>query len=174
MTIDVLLNKDDFIRFTMFDVLRRRKMWRSPVLFALILSVSACICFWMHRVDGAVLLGTVLLIVGLGMPCVYFLTFYRSLKKQLITNDLLRPRKVYTLCLTEKSDGIAVANDHEHVDYRWADVYHVYWDTSAAYLYITPERAFILPYHCIEDSSSRLWALISVKVPKERMTDLRK
>lgn len=174
MTIDVLLSKELFRRFTIFDVLQRRKLWRSPVLFALILSVSACICFLMRQVDGAVILGTVLLIVGLGMPCIYFLNFFRSLNRQIAANDLSQPKKVYALCLTDKAKGIAIENDREHADYGWADVHCVYRDKLATYLYITPERAFILPHDCIDESPDALWALIARNVANDRIVDLRK
>lgn len=174
MTIDVLLNKEVFRRFTIFDILKRRKLWRSPTLFALILGISACICFLMRQVDGAILLGAVLLIVGLGMPCIYFLSFFRSLNRQIIENDLLRPKKVYTLHLTDGDAGIAVDNGREHVDYRWSNVYRVYRDTLATYLYITPERAFLLPHDCVEESADALWKLIGRNVPSDRIVDLRK
>ena len=48
-------------------MMRRRKVWKAPVTFASILSVSAVICFIMRHVEGAVMLGCVLLIVGLGL-----------------------------------------------------------------------------------------------------------
>lgn len=172
MTIKVLLSKEVFRRFTVFDILRRRKMWRSPVLFALILGVFAGICFLMHRADGAVMLGTVLLMVGLGMPCVYFLSFFLSLNRQITENGLHRPKEVYTLRLTDKNQGIDVENDREHARYSWGDVHHVYRDAAATYLYITADRAFILPHSCIEGSPDELWALIAQMVPKERTTIL--
>lgn len=174
MTIEVLLTKEVFRRFTIFDILRRRKLWRSPAFFALILSASACVCFLMHHVDGAVMLGTVLLIVSLGMPCVYFLNFFWSLDRQVTANGLTRPKKVYALCLTEQDKGISVDNGREHADYKWTDVYHVYRDTIATYLYITAVRAFILPHSCLDESPDELWSLITKKVPPERITDLRR
>ena len=67
MTIEVNLTAELFRRFTLFDTFTRRKMWRSPVIFASILTVCGCICFFMRHVDGAVLLGCVLLFVGLGV-----------------------------------------------------------------------------------------------------------
>ena len=74
-----MLDSRTFRDFTIFDVLSRRKAWKSPVIFASIMTLSAIICFIMHKVDGAVLLGSILLIVGLGMPIVYFLSFFLNL-----------------------------------------------------------------------------------------------
>lgn len=172
MTIEATLTEEIFRKFTMFDMLRRRKVWRSPAIFAAILGTCACICFLMHHVEGAVMLGCVLLIVGLGMPLVYFLTFFSSLRKQVLTLGLKRPQTFYTLSLTEKADGIGVRNEKEQASYKWKDVHHVYRDTLATYLYMTAQRGFILPHTCIEEGPDALWALIEKKVPAERRTIL--
>lgn len=175
MKIEVNLTEAIFRRFTLFDVLKRRKMWRSPATFAAILSTCAVICFIMRHVDGAVFLGCTLLFVGLGMPLVYFVSFFSSIRKQIIASGLKRPQLVYTLELTEKADGISISNEKEHADYKWKDVHHVYRDTLATYLFMTAQRGFILPHTCIEDGDGDdLWKLIAKKVPKERCTDLRK
>ena len=174
MRIEVMLTEEVFRRFTMFDILQRRKMWRSPAIFAGILGASACICFLMNQVEGAVMLGTVLLVVGLGMPTVYFATFFSSLKKQVLASGLKRPQLVYTLELTEQAKGIGVSNEKEQAAYEWKSVFHVYRDTLATYLFMTRDRAFILPHTCIEEGDDALWQLLAKKVPKERCTDLRK
>ena len=173
MKIPVTLTEEVFRRFTVFDVLKRRKAWRPPVTFALIMGVSAAICYWMNHVDGAVLLGNVLLTIGLGMPIVYFTTFFFSLRKEVLKHGLSRPQLVYTLELTQKNDGgIAIHNEKENVSYHWRQVFHVYRDTIATYLYMTPDRGFILPHTCIEEGPDELWKLIEKKIPKERRTVL--
>lgn len=175
MKIEVILTEEIFRRFTLFDILKRRRMWRSPATFATILSACAIICFIMHHVDGAVFLGCTLLFVGLGMPLVYFVNFFLSLRKQVLDSGLKRPQHVYTLELTPKSNGISISNEKEHADYPWKAVFHVYRDTIATYLYMTADRGFILPHTCIEEGDDDdLWKLIEKKVPKERCTDLRK
>lgn len=173
MTIEVILTAEAFRRFTIFDLLRRRKLWRSPATFAAILTACAGICFLMHHVDGAVMLGSVLLAVGLGMPVIYFFNFFSSLRKQIITLGLTRPQLVYTLNLTAKAQGIAVKNDREHAEYTWSKIHHVYRDLIATYLYITPERAFILPHSCIEEGPDALWKLIEKKVAPAKRTILK-
>lgn len=174
MTIPVTLTEELFRRFTMFDILRRRKVWKSPATFAAIMCTSGAICYIMHHVEGAVMLGTVLMVVGLGMPAVYFFTFFSSLRKQILASGLKRPQLVYTLTLTEKAKGIAVSNEKEHADYEWKRVFHVYRDTIATYLFLSPQRGFILPHTCIEEGEEELWKLLEKKIPKERRTDLRK
>lgn len=171
MTIEVNLTAEEFKRFSLFDTFRRRKMCRAPVTFASILSFCALICYLMHHVEGAVMLGSVLLLVGLGMPISYFVAFFTSLHKQVKTLGL--PKKVYALCLTPKANGIAIENDHEHADYAWKDVYHVYRSKTATYLFMAPTRAFILPHSCVEEGADALWQLMEKKLPAGKYTVLK-
>jgi len=174
MKIDVILSETLFRRFTMFDILKRRKMWRSPVIFASILSSCACVCYIMHHVDGAILLGSVLLLVGLGMPCVYFCTFFSSLSKEIKNQKLKTPRQVYSLELTDKPDGIFIRNKSEKATYKWDQVFHAYRDKTATYLFITAQRGFILPHNCISEGSEALEELLIQMLPENRYTILYK
>ena len=172
MTIEVNLTAELFRRFTLFDTFTRRKMWRSPAIFAAILGASGCICLLMHHVDGAVLLGCVLLLIGLGFPASYFSNFSRSMQKQIKTFGLDKPKKVYTLHLTKSSEGISVRNEKEHVDYKWENVFHVYRDKQATYLYMNPQRGFILTHADTDDNGAKLWKLMEQMLPKNKLTIL--
>ena len=173
MTIDVNLTAELFKRFTLFDTFKRRRMWRSPAIFAAILGTSGCICLLMHHVDGAVLLGCVLLLIGLGFPASYFSNFSRSLQKQIKAHGLNKPKKVYTLYLSKKAEGISVENEKEHVDYKWENVYHVYRDKNATYLYMNAQRGFIIPHNCIPEGPDKLWNLLEHTLPKQKLTVLK-
>lgn len=172
MKIDVMLTEALFRRFTMFDILKRRKMWRAPVTFASILGGCACVCFIMHKVDGAVLLGSVLLAVGLGMPAVYFSTFFSSLQKEIKKQKLKSPRLVYTVELTDKPDGIFIRNKTEKATYKWEQVFHAYHDKNATYLFLSAMQGFILPHDCAPTGSDALWNLLTSQLPAERCTKL--
>ena len=173
MTIEVLLTEQIFRQFTIFNILRLRKMWRAPITFAAILGTSATISFIMRHVDGAVFLGCVLLLVGLGVPVVYFVTFFSSLRKEVLKHGLKRPHLVYTLTLTPQAKGIHIQNETEQVDYQWKHVWRVFRDKEATYLYMTPDRAFILPHQCIEEGEDALWHLIRQKIDPSRCTILK-
>ena len=174
MRIEVVLTEELFRRFTVFDLFRRRKVWKGPAIWAAILCACGGICLYMSHVRGASLLGFVLMLVGIGLPLSHFGNFAASMKRQILAMGLKRPQHVYTLVLTDKAKGIAVSNDREKADYEWKIVHHVYRDVLATYLYITKERAFILPHTCLEEDADGLWALIEKKVPAGRRTDLRK
>lgn len=169
MEIEVILTAGEFLRFTMFDTFRRKKMWRSPATFSGILGTCGIVCFLMRHVDGAAMLGTVLLLVGIGMPVFYLLSFAASLFLQIRKQKF--PRLVYTLTLTEGKE-LLIENETEKVDYPWKKVHHVYRSRTATYLYATPARAFILPHYFVEEGAEELWKLISKKLPAERLTVL--
>lgn len=172
MKVEVYLNERVFRRFTMFDLLKRRKQWRSPVLFTGILTVCACVCFAFHSKDGAVLLGIVLLAVGVGMSLIYALNFLLSLNRKIADLHLKTPQYVYTLLLTSEPEGIHADNAAEHAVYSWKQVYHAYRDTDATYLYMTPNRAFLLPHDCVKEGADALWKLLRENLTSDQCTSV--
>lgn len=169
MTIEVRLSEQHFRNFLIFNILTRLRLYKSPVMFASILTVSAIISFFMHTVGGAILLGVVLLVVGLGVPVVYFTSFFVSLRVQVRQQNLNPPRLVYTLRFDSASDLIEISNDHENVTYRWEDVFHAYHEKDAIYLFITGERAFLIPFVACADKNA-VWDLMETKLGTERST----
>ena len=167
MTIDCYLDERTFSSFTRFDIFTRRKGWKSPMKFATLLTIPALVCFVKADTRGAVLLGTVLLVVGWGMPLVYMLNFYLSVRKASKDQKLDPPRLVYTVELTEAKDGIHVSNEKEKATYLWKNVYHAYQAKDCIYLYITEQRAFLLP---VKDEEA--WLLILRKLGTDRCTTL--
>jgi hypothetical protein len=174
MTITTLLDAQTFRTFTKFDILSRRKYWKSPVLFAVIMSAAAVVCFLFHSIDGAVLLGSVLLLVGCGMPVLYFITFFRSLSKQVRLQQLDPPRVVYTVQLEKEPEGIKVRNATEQATYSWDKVWHAYRNWGCVYLYVTQDKAFLLPLSGERDGGDALWTLVGEMMGQEKRTDIRK
>ncbi|NMA22042.1 MAG: YcxB family protein [Spirochaetales bacterium] len=169
MTIAVWLSEQHFKDFLIFNTLKRLKLYKSPLIFASILTVAATVSFIMHTVDGALLLGVVLLFVGLGVPVVYLTSFFSSVRKQVKLQNLDPPRLVYTLKLNDSSDQIEITNESEQVAYQWKDVFHAYHEKDAIYLFITQDRAFLLPHEACEESTE-VWSLIEKKLGSERCT----
>lgn len=170
MKVDVSLTEKAFRRFAWFDLLTHWKMWRAPAAFALILSACGAVCFWQSQIRGAALLGGVLLAVGLGVPCVYFGAFFLSVGKKARALGLKEPRYVYSLELPADGDEIRVKNQKEEARYPWAGVCRAYRVPGAVYLYITAERAFILPDDCVKEGPEALWNRITAWLPAEKCT----
>lgn len=111
-----------------------------------------------------------LLVVAPGLPAAYFLSFFLSLRRQ--GAGLAGGKYVYTLELRDDARGIAVDNGNENTSYSWEQVFHIYHDKAASYLYITPRRAFLLPHSCVRGGADALWELLARRVPKDRQTVL--
>ncbi len=171
MTIEVTLIEEEYRRFLVFDTFRRKKMWRSPAIFASIMGTSGAICFLMRHVDGAIMLGTILFLVGFGLPLVTMVNLLMTMGRQIKLHGL--PRTVYTLDLSADKKGIRVKNDTEQAEYAWNKIHHVYRWKTATYLYITPARAFLLPHYLIPGGADALWQLLESCVSPEKLAPLK-
>ena len=81
ITTSVTMDAESFQKFRSFDLFHHQKCWQRPLLFAAILLGSSGICLSQVGVrEGASLLAVVLAIVALGLPAVYFYTFFRDLR----------------------------------------------------------------------------------------------
>ena len=73
------------------------------MVFAVLMVAFAVVCFTQVGVrEGAALVGTVLAVVGLGLPLVYFLMFFRSVSQQAKKMGLTTPKDVYRVVLDEE------------------------------------------------------------------------
>lgn len=166
MKVQVRLSRRDFVRFSLFDAFSLKKGWLRPALFAAILGAAAGVCFALRDRQGAVLLGTVLLAVALGLPAAWFLSFFLSVRRQAEDQGLGGGKYVYTLELGGKE--LAVDNGRERAAYPWGQIWRVYRRPDAAYLYVTPQRAFLIPYACVQEGEQSLWRRLEGLVPAQR------
>lgn len=169
MRISVHMDAALFRDFAWFDMLRVKKRWRPPALFSLILLVSALLCLSRYRVEEqAALLGAVLLVVGFGLPTVYFANFFVSIQQQSRKLGLQNKQQVYTVTLSDASDAIHVdGKDGASIDYEWEGIYGVFRKRNCTYLYVQPGRAFLLPDKDV-DNAQKLKSIIRSKNPHER------
>jgi hypothetical protein len=143
--IPVQLSERHFRNFALYDRFVKAGLWKRPVIFAAIFTVCALICLFSGR-DQSVLLGTVLLVVGLGLPAVWVGSFLVSVHSQARKQQLGKGKKVYTVVLRQK--GICVLGEQAGtapVEVAWGQIADFRRGREAWYLYVTPGRAFILP-----------------------------
>lgn len=176
ITVDVMIDDKIFRRFAVFDNLYRRRRWLPPAVFASILSASACVCFIMRgTAPRAVMLGCVLLLIGLGLPAVHLLSFFNSIKSQIKVLGLKKPRLTYSLCLSDEPAGIRVTNPGgESAQYEWGGLYGIYRVDGCLYLYVTDNKAFLIPDGQAGEGSAALWPLFTDMLPPEKLYDRRK
>lgn len=100
ITTSVTMDAESFQKFRSFDLFHHQKRWQRPLLFAAILLGSSGICLSQVGVrEGASLLAVVLAMVALGLPAVYFYTFFRDLRTTI--QKLGLPRPFYRLRLDD-------------------------------------------------------------------------
>lgn len=164
------ITPEAFREFALFDTMYRQKRYRRPLLFAAIMAGFACVCFTQQgRNDQAVLIGAVLLIVGLGLPTAYILTFLWSVRKRAKQLPPADAPAAYTVDLSP--ERVVVTAGEERAEYAWMDILYVYRIKRSTCLYVSANRAYLLP---VSDryEEDKLWALISERTEKRR--DLRK
>ena len=108
ITTSVTMDAESFQKFRSFDLFHHQKRWQRPLLFTAILLGSSGICLSQVGVrEGASLLAVVLAIVALGLPAVYFYTFFRDLRTTI--QKLGLPRPFYRLQLDDAGLSVWMA-----------------------------------------------------------------
>ncbi len=163
------IDQNDFLRFALFDTFRVKKRWKTPVLFACIMSAFALACFSLYESrEQASLLGGVLLGIGLILPLVWCLLYLSSVKKEAGKLGLSKTRTAYTLLL--RDDGVTVMRENEKAEYAWNSLFMARRVKGCIYLYVLPTRAFLMPDR---EESDAAWDIICFHLPELKREDLR-
>ena len=123
------------------------------------------------RPAAAGAIGTaVLAVVALGVPAVYFWTFFHSLSLQIKKMGL--PRPFYRLLLDDEGLSVWMAGEQDKPEasrkYAWHDMHLAYRTPNAIYLYVQQNQAYLL-----NDSLDAAWSLLQASLPAERLHDMR-
>ena len=159
-TIPVRLDAKTFRRFSRFDALKLRKRWVRPVVFALILTAFALVALLSGKAQAG-MIAAVLLVVGIGLPLVYFGFFFSQVNVQVTRYGLDKPRRVYTVVLN--ADGVKVTNDQRDeaaVQVPWKEVQAAFRVKGCIYLYVNAARAFLLPDGQGSAPQEEIWGYI--------------
>lgn len=159
ITVSVRMDYKTLRDFSLFDTFILKKHWIKPTVFCAAFLVFALICFAATGKEQNWLLGTVMLLIGLGMPAVYVGMFLSGVKGQ--AKKLKLPRRVYTLICSNQ--GIRIQNDlkqEEQVTLEWQKIPAAFRCRKAIYLYAAPTRAFILPNDQADAPVDELWAMM--------------
>ena len=171
VTVNVHMDAATFKHFARFDTFILRRRWRSPAIFAAILTGFSIVAFLMQgRAEQAELIAWLLLVIGLGLPAAYFLHFEVQLSGQVRRLSIKKPRPAYFVTLTE--DGVRVVNNmgkEPPLTFSWSDVHAVHRRRAALYLYHTENRAFILPEKDASVSLATLFDTCAAHLPKEKL-----
>jgi hypothetical protein len=173
VTVNVIADAKIFRKFALFDSFCHKRIWLLPVIFASIMSIFAILCFTMKgRAEQAVMIGSVLLIIGLGLPIAYIRLFFKTIKTQIKTIGLEKPRVVYSLRISREHDGIQVISGDQPARYEWCSLFRAYRVRGCIYLYVKRNKAFLLPDGQAE-SGEDVWPLFTEMMPTEKLYDYR-
>ena len=172
ISVSVQMDAASFHDFAAFDLLRHHKAWHRPLVFTAILLVSAGFCLsQVGQKDGAALLTVVLAVVALGVPAVYFWTFFHSLSLQIKKMGL--PRPFYRLLLDDEGLSVWMAGEQNKTEptnrYTWNTVYCAYRTKEAVYIYVQKNQAYLL-----NESMDAAWSLLGSALPAASLHDCRK
>lgn len=173
VTVHCRIDEKTFRHFALFDTFRLKKHWRLPTIFAVIMVGFGVVCYCSGKPQSG-LLGTVLTVIGLGMPAVYIGTFLSQVKKKAQALKLEKPRAMYTVVLEE--ENVNIHNDfrqESNVILPWDKVWGVVRVKNAIYLYATAARAFILPDGQADAEPDEIWQYLRDHLPPEKLTDKR-
>lgn len=169
ITVHVKMDYKTLRSFSMFDTFLLKKRGVRPLIFGAIFLFFAIICFAATDKEQNWLLGTVMLLIAVGMPSVYvgfFLSQVKGLAKKLKLNP---PRAVYTLAFNDQQ--VTIRNDlkqEDTVELPWDHIAAAFRVKKAIYLYATPMKAFILPDGQADATPDELWAMMVKKLPEGR------
>ncbi|MBR5111326.1 MAG: YcxB family protein [Clostridia bacterium] len=162
ITVPVKLDEKTFKRFARFDMLRLRKRWVRPAVFAVILTAFAAAALLSGKKEAG-MIASVLLVIGLGLPIVYIGSFLSQVNMQALGQRLGKEgRRVYDIRL--KDDEIIVVNRRntdERVTLPWQEVKQVYWAKGCIYLYVHTARAFLIPDGQASVPPDSVWTFIT-------------
>lgn len=173
LVIQSRIGPEVFRDFAVFDTLYRQKRYLRPLAFAAIMAGFAAVCFSQRgQREQAALLGGVLLAVGLGLPLVYFLTFFYSVYKQAKQLKGKKAPLAYTLELSQEQ--LAVIIGEQRTEYQWSDILYVYRIRRSTCLYVAVNRAYLLPAADDHREEEKRWAFLCEHISDKKRRDLRK
>ncbi|MFI3251020.1 MAG: YcxB family protein [Eubacteriales bacterium] len=167
--IEVSLDEKSFVSFAWFHAFIHTKRWRLMLFFGLFMLFFILIALFIAPEDSQKVLAiAVLSVVAILLPSGHVLHFHLSLKQQCRLQRLGSGRYVYTLTLPSQGD-ISIKNETEQTTQPWEGVHAFYFRDHCAYLYVSPVRAYLIPYAQTRGGRDGLLQLVSKKLPPDRV-----
>ena len=109
--------------------------------------------------------------VALGLPAVYFYTFFRDLRTTI--QKLGLPRPFYRLRLDDAGLSVWMAGEQDKPQpshqYPWQDLHVAYRTPDAVYLYVQQTQAYLVN----SEERDAVWDCLKTHLPASRLRDLR-
>ena len=158
--IHVRLDAATFRRYCAFDTFRRQRRWYWPVLIGMVL-ITVALAGLLRLAPMSESAAGVLMGLGIAIPAVIFGLYVVQIEAQIARQGLKQAPAVYSLRLD--AGGVRVTNDQKEeppVELGWDRLWAAFKRSDAVYLYVSPERAFILPDGQASVSHEALWTFM--------------
>lgn len=176
--IPVTLSARAFKKFAVFNTMRRQRHWILPIGMTVICFVFSIASFtFQETLPWGSTLGSILSAVTVLIPFGYFRSFYSSIDKQVERMKLESPRHVYSIEMSENAEGIRLyyPGEKEPSDrFSWKSIDGAWRNDHAIYIYVTPERALLVPDIIKNVDQDKLWEFLQKQLGADRMHDCRK
>ncbi len=164
LTVRSNIDAATFREFALFDAFSYRGRWRAPALFAAFFAALAALAFSRaSAVEGAALLGGVLLTVGLGLPLLYIINYVLSVRRRAAA--LTGREAAYTVTLS--GAGVEIVKGDQRARYAWDEFARARRLAHSVCLYDAAGHAFLLPRS--DAACDAAWELICASLPAERV-----
>lgn len=169
--IHVKLNDKMFRRYCAFDTFRRQRRWYWPVLIGMLL-ITVSLAGLLGLVNLPESASGVLMGLGIAVPMVIFGLYVIQIEAQIAQQRLKQAPAVYSLRLS--AEGVRVTNDQKKeppVDLEWDRLWAAFRRPDCVYLYVSPERALILPDGQASVNRDMLWSFLKKQMGEARCVE---
>ncbi len=171
---DVWLDEKSYRSFALFDRLIRTGNWKRPLAFLAIFVLLAMVSFVaaVSGKQGALLLGSVLMVIGIVVPASHYYRFISSLSQWVARLGLQGKKKryAYTLAFMDNPRALTVYDANKKtLIFPWKDFHGIWRRKEVVYLYVEAGKAYILPLSLKDGQKDAVLAHLWQVVPKERI-----
>ena len=164
ITVHTKWDEKTFRRFALFDLFVVRKKWVLPAVFALVMIALAAIALPARKGVAA----AVLLAAGIGLPLAFAGTLLFRVNRQITGAGREPGQPVYTVTMLE--EGIRTVNEgqEEAQEADWQSIKRAYRSKGCIYLYVTAQKAFLLPSRQADAPDREVWDFIREHLGREK------
>ena len=166
--IHVRLDAATFRRYCAFDNFRRQRRWFAPTMIGMVL-ITVALAGLLNLIPLGDSASGILMGLGFAVPMVVFGLYIVQIEAQIAARGLKSAPSVYSLAL--EASGVTVTNDQKQeppVALSWDQFWAAFRRRDCVYLYISPDRALILPDGQASAPGDEVWRFLCKYMEKGR------
>lgn len=163
--LDVSLTAEQYRSFLMFDTLQLKQKWKKPAFGGVALMVLGGVLLYATKLWAPTVALTLL---GLGLPSVAMLSFWKGVKDRCAAWGLGETAKpVYSVLFGDYSVSVQAKNGEKEVE--WDDIHAIYAIDGDIYLYLDKNTAYLLPHASFDHVEFDLWKLLREEMDENKI-----